>query len=91
MNHGYCKNCWWWKYMGDMPIESLPEPFKQVRENMEHIKEPIRMGRCWMEIGDGQLWKMTHETAYCPDYANRKKDEKKYGTLDEFIEKSKKQ
>ena len=77
--------------MGDMPIESLPEPFKQVRENMEHIKEPIRMGRCWMEIGDGQLWKMTHETAYCPDYANRKKDEKKYGTLDEFIEKSKKQ
>lgn len=71
--------------MGDMPIESIPEPFKQVRENMEFINEPIRMGRCWMEIGDGQLWKITHEISYCPDYANRKKEEKKSGTLEDWV------
>lgn len=73
--------------MGDMPIESIPEPFRQVRKNMELIKEPIRMGRCWMEIGDGQLWKMTHEISYCPDYTNRKKEEKESGTLEDWIKK----
>ena len=73
--------------MEDMPIESIPESFKQVRENMERIKEPIRMGRCWMEIGDGQLWKITHETSYCPDYTNRKKEEKRSGTLEDLIKK----
>lgn len=71
--------------MGDMSIESIPEPFKQVRENMEFMNEPIRMGRCWMEIGDGQLWKMTHENHYCPDYVNRKKEEKKSGTLEDWV------
>jgi len=68
-----------------MSIESIPEPFKQVRENMEFMNEPIRMGRCWMEIGDGQLWKMTHENHYCPDYVNRKKEEKKSGTLEDWV------
>ena len=71
--------------MGDMPIESIPEPFKQVRENMEHIKEPIRMGRCWMHVGDGELWTMTHEISYCPDYTNRKKEEKRSGTLEDWV------
>ena len=75
--------------MEDMPIESIPESFKQVRENMERIKEPVRMGRCWMEIGDGQLWKITHETSYCPDYINRKKEEKKSGTLEDWIKNAK--
>ena len=68
-------------------LENKQKSIKQVRKNMELIKEQICMGRCWMEIGDGQLWKMTHENSYCPDYTNRKMEEKKSGTLEDLIDK----
>ena len=51
-NHGYCKNCWWYK------------------DN-----------KCWMQC------KTVQENSYCPDYTNRKKEEKKFGKLEDWIDK----
>lgn len=62
MNHGYCKNCWWWKCL------------------------PDESGLCYMQNDDkGHNYKKTKETDYCPDYINRSKEEKKSGTLENWI------
>ena len=52
---------------------------------MFKMVEPPYYGRCWMQVGDGELIKMTCETSYCRDYINRKKEEKKSGTLEDWI------
>ena len=71
MNHGYCKNCWWWK---------------------QHlsITTPCTKGICYMQsknvgIDDAELLHETRESDYCPDYINRKKEEKTNGTLNDWI------
>lgn len=38
-----------------------------------------------MQNSDEGSFKITDGNAYCPDYANRKKEEKKNGTLEEWI------
>ena len=72
MNHGYCKNCWWWKM------------------NL-YIAIPGTKGICYMQsrnvgIDGAEILVETKESDYCPDYTNRKKEEKKSGTLKEWIE-----
>lgn len=54
MNHGYCKNCWWWQF-----------------------------NWCYYENVKALA------TSYCPDYINRKKTDKREGTLTEWITKNK--
>lgn len=72
MNHGYCKNCWWWKRHLSLTI---------VQDK----------GICYMQsknidIPGAEFFKETNENSYCPDYTNRKKQEKKNGTLEKWIE-----
>lgn len=55
-NHGYCKNCWWYK-----------------KEN-KHFN-------CFMHTNTVQ------DNSYCPDYTNRLKEEKKFGKLEDWIDK----
>lgn len=54
MNHGYCKNGWWWQ-----------------------------CNWCYYENVKASA------TSYCPDYINRKKTDKREGTLTEWITKNK--
>lgn len=62
MNHGYCKNCWWW--------EPIKFDLKEARWTL---------GICW-------CWKnQIRHDSYCPDYCNRKREDKKNGTLEEWI------
>lgn len=71
-NHGYCKNCWWWKIIPTLGPYS-PE---------------IEQGCCWMHCGDNGIpYSITNEDSYCPDYWNRKKGNKEDGTLEEWIKK----
>ena len=65
MNHGYCKNCWWWEVIPTLCIEMN--------------------GKCHMHNGDTEPYTITKENSYCPDYTNRKKEEKKSGTLEDWI------
>ena len=83
MNHGYCKNCWWWKCDGKPT--NVPKEWKTVWEVLNNKPFPVCSGRCWMRLGDGEMVTMTKETDYCPDYINRKKEEKKNGTLENWI------
>lgn len=76
MNHGYCKNCWWYKESQKRRLISVPIGVK---------------GICYMQsknvgIEGAELLKEVTSVDYCPDYINRAK-EVKYGgkTLDEWI------
>ena len=71
-NHGYCKNCWWWK---------------EIPTIMPFWMEIERNGQCFMHSCEGHQ-EYTDESSYCPDYINRKKENKK-GTIEEWL-KSKK-
>lgn len=68
-NHGYCRNCWWW--MPPSPDAIPTELFKSC------------VGKCYME-SDANFSKYTTPTSYCPDYINRKKEDKN-GTLEDWI------
>ena len=81
MNHGYCKNCWWWKRFSGDEKDTPANPDLGV---LYLVLQPS-YGRCWMQIGDGELVRMTHEKNYCLDYVNRKKEEKKSGTLEDWV------
>ena len=63
MNHGYCKNCWWYFSIkvGGYKLEK------------GKIIPYIGNGYCYMHNGDKEPFKETKETDYCPDYGNRKK------------------
>lgn len=87
MNHGYCKNCWWWHYEGAIHPARISKEYRSAWESITDKPFPVCSGRCWMRVGDGEMVKMTKETDYCPDYVNRKKEEKKSGTLENFIKK----
>jgi hypothetical protein len=82
MNHGYCKNCWWWQRLSEVKKET---PANHCLNTLRPILQPT-YGRCWMQIGDGEFFKLTDEDNYCPDYANRKKEERKNGTLERWLE-----
>ena len=71
MNHGYCKNCWW--------LEETNPKFAIITS--DGLKEFPCEGLCWMHGG------MVNGDSYCPDYCNRKKEEKKSGTLEDWIKK----
>ena len=83
MNHGYCKNCWWWDKCYK---PSDKDQASAIIERFFKNPEPPLYGRCWMKIGDGELVTMTPETSYCRDYINRKKEERKNGTLERWLE-----
>ena len=73
MNHGYCKNCWWWKRHSPVAI-------------------PWAKGACYMQsrnigIAGAEFLKYTREIDYCPDYVNRKAEEKRNGTLENWLKK----
>lgn len=68
MNHGYCKNCWWWD---------------------NKVAEVFKYGKCYMHKGENEPYTPAAEDGYCPDYTNRKKEEKKCGTLEDWIKNAK--
>ena len=68
-NHGYCKNCWWWKF------------YKQIGISKKEF------GKCYMHKSYDEKTLYTQEDEYCPDYVNRIKEEKRFGKLDDWIDK----
>ena len=89
MNHGYCKNCWWWK--GESVVPQVSKEFKNIWESLNNKKYPTVKGVCYMQsknigIPGAEFLKETTESEYCPDYVNRKKEEKENGTLENWID-----
>lgn len=77
MNHGYCKNCWWCK-----PLQG-PQYVQNVIDY--RIVKVEWCGLCYMHNGDYAPCKLVKDSDYCPDYVNRKAEEKKHGTLEDWI------
>lgn len=81
MNHGYCKNCWWYK--------STVLQHYYFDGSGQLTKHPGG-GRCYKhhagnEDEYGNDYKIVASDCYCPDYCNRKKEEKTSGTLEDWI------
>lgn len=79
-NHGYCKNCWWYK--------RTENPVYKIEDNKLH--EYIGKGICYMlssniGIKDVEVYHYCDDNSYCPDYWNRIKGEKTNGKLDDWI------
>ena len=87
MNHGYCKNCWWWECRENLHFGNISKEFKEIWERQKGKPFPTTFGHCYMENSDLGPFKVTREDCYCPDYTNRKKEEKKSGTLEDWIKK----
>ena len=84
MNHGYCKNCWWWKYAHSFYNTPSPNPIT----NLVYLSKETEVGgvgKCYMQNSDAGPYTITTGNSYCLDYINRKKEEKKSGTLEEWI------
>ena len=76
-NHGYCKNCWWYK-------ETHTEKYAVLNGRIQRIDGSA--GRCYMQNGDGTPYKEVIGSSYCPDYINRKKGNRiGKQTLEEWI------
>ena len=75
-NHGYCKNCWWFKVV---------QSEGYVIKTAGLVKSPGR-GRCYMNKSNETPYSEKDGNSYCPNYINRKR-EIKYGfeTLEEWI------
>ena len=78
-NHGYCKNCWWCKII-------VEHQYRWDNEGRLHKNETGGEGRCYMHNDSSHPWTDVKLTSYCPDYTNRNKQEKKWGTLEESME-----
>ena len=76
MNHGYCKNCWWFKFITNQEF---------AFGNDGRLQRVLRRGQCWMHDSDKGHYKETDENSYCPDYTNRKKKVAGMKSVDEFI------
>lgn len=81
-NHGYCKNCWWYKLTKNPSIKF---------ENGK-LHEYAGEGICYMFSGNigsenAEVYHYTNDNNYCPDYWNRKQAEKTDGTLDDWLKK----
>ena len=87
MNHGYCKNCWWWRCESNVHPANISKEFKTVWELLNDKPFPRVWGDCHMQLGENVLEHRTMEDSWCPDYINRKKEEKKSGTLEDWIKK----
>lgn len=63
MNHGYCKNCWWYWPLtqGGYKIENF------------NVIQISGNGLCYMHNGSYDSYQEVKENSYCPDYCNRKK------------------
>ena len=59
MNHGYCKNCWWWKRHLSLAI---PQTRGICYMQSRNIDCPC-----------AEIFHETPEDTYCPDYINRKR------------------
>lgn len=68
-NRGYCKNCWWWKRKTGSSTDT-----NIIMDNL---------GKCYFQSMES-CEHYTIENSYCPDYSNRKKEDKKQ-TLDDWI------
>lgn len=83
-NHGYCKNCWWWK---------IVQNHQHKIENGKLIETKARgICYCWsynIFIPGAEILAYQDEDSYCPDYWNRKQGNKN-GTLEEWLKNSKK-
>ena len=44
-----------------------------------------RFGRCYMHNGDEFIFKETGAKDYCPDFINRKREDKAAGTLENWL------
>ena len=49
------------------------------------LRRRLTKGRCYMQNGDEEPFKLTADCDYCPDYLNRKKGDKQNGLLTEWI------
>ena len=87
MNHGYCKNCWWWKVGEGLNFGNTSKEFKELYEKITGRELPTAFGFCYTQNSELGPCKVTREDSYCPDYTNRKKEEKKNGTLEDWIKK----
>ena len=70
-NHGYCKNCWWYKQT----------KFSGYKIESGKLIEIIGEGFCYMHSNN------TTDNSYCPDYWNRIKGNKTDGLLEDWIKK----
>ena len=77
MNHGYCKNCFWF-------LPGTEEDAIDIETGeSSRVSNP---GYCYMHNGDLGPYKCVRERCYCPDYTNRKKGEREFKTnLQEWI------
>ncbi len=76
-NHGYCKNCWWYK-------EIQGERWNLTKSGLTKLSG---YGHCYMHRDNETPYTKKDSNSYCPDYINRLK-EIKYGnkTLEEWIQ-----
>lgn len=80
MNHGLCKNCWWYKV-------TKGEGYKFVGN---HLVRHSGEGICYMQTinpcsGIEERY-ITNGDSYCPDYCNREKTNKTDKlTLEEWL------
>ena len=79
MNHGRCKNCWWWKLVSvtlNAPLSTNP------LVNLAFLAKQKNRGICYMQsinvdIPGAEIFHETPEDSYCPDYINRKRVKEK--------------
>lgn len=64
MNHGYCKNCWWWHQV---------KSHSWTIENASLVEHKAH-GICLMHSNTiCDFYDHANEDGYCPDYTNRKR------------------
>jgi hypothetical protein len=80
MNHGKCKNCWWYKMMHD----------ERYRIIANRIFKDESDGICYMFTvnpkTNAEIVYYVNGGSWCPDYTNRKRTNKSNKmTLDEWL------
>ena len=79
-NHGRCKNCWWYNpiLIGYKAVSTGPFSGKIVADD--------GYGQCWMHNGSIHPYQEVNGCSYCPDYANRRRENRRmHQTLQEWI------
>lgn len=80
MNHGKCKNCWWYKMLHGDGYEIIANKVYKTDGNGICYMHTVNPGRDIEEPYhiDGDSW--------CPDYSNRERTNKRDKlTLDEWL------
>lgn len=77
MNHGYCKNCWWWYLIKGQSYEI----------SQGKLVEHEAHGICLMHSSISFFYHIGG-SSYCPDYCNRNRVNKRdKQTLEQWIQK----